>query len=103
MLGRMSSGNEVGPGSGAVGRDYGEVLWQPGPQQIERARITHYRRWLASAGAGPTTPPRDRGAVRPGDTGPAAYRELWEWSVAEPGAFWDSLWDYFDVLGDRGE
>jgi acetoacetyl-CoA synthetase len=89
----MPSDNEVGPGSGTLGRDYGEVLWQPGPQQIERARITSYRRWLAG----------DRGVVLPGDSGPATYRELWQWSVAEPGAFWDSLWDYFDVLGDRGE
>ena len=88
----MPSDNEVGPGSGTLGRDYGEVLWQPGPEQIERARITGYRRWLAS----------DRGVVLPGNTGPAAYRELWDWSVAEPGAFWNSLWDYFDVLGDRG-
>src|SRR6516162_9186542 len=93
MLGRMPSDNEVGPGSGAAGRDYGEVLWQPGPEQIERARVTHYRRWLAG----------ERGVALPGDTGAAAYRELWKWSVAEPGAFWDSLWDYFDVLGARGE
>jgi len=89
----MPSDNEVGPGSGTAGRDYGEVLWQPGPEQIERARVTHYRRWLAG----------ERGVALPGDTGAAAYRELWKWSVAEPGAFWDSLWDYFDVLGARGE
>jgi acetoacetyl-CoA synthetase len=90
MLGPMPSDNEVGPGSGTLGRDYGEVLWQPDPQQIERARITHYRRWLGSV-TDPAAPPH------------TAYRELWEWSVAQPGAFWDSLWDYFDVLGDRGE
>ena len=89
MLGPMPSDNEVRPGT--LGRDYGEILWEPGPEEIERARITGYRRWLA----------RDRGVALGGDTGPAAYRELWEWSVAEPGPFWDSLWDYFGILGER--
>ena len=90
MLGPMPSDNEVRPGT--LGRDYGEILWEPGPEEIERARITGYRRWLA----------RDRGVALGGDTGPAAYRELWEWSVAEPGPFWDSLWDYFGILGEHG-
>ena len=91
MLGPMPSDNEVRPGS--LGRDYGEVLREPGAADIERARITGYRRWLAS----------DRGVTLAGGTGPAAYRELQEWSVAEPGAFWGSLWDYFGVLGERGD
>src|SRR6516225_2119136 len=89
MLGPMRSDNEVRPGT--LGRDYGDLLWEPGPEEIERARITGYRRWLAS----------DRGIAPGGGTGPAAYRELWEWSVTEPGPFWDSLWDYFGILGER--
>jgi len=36
----MPTDNDVG----TLGRDYGEVLWRPGPQSIERARITDYRR-----------------------------------------------------------
>src|SRR5215471_8192551 len=44
MLGPMPTDNDVG----TLGRDYGEVLWRPGPEIIERARITDYRRWLAS-------------------------------------------------------
>jgi acetoacetyl-CoA synthetase len=93
MLGLMRTDNEVGPGGGALGRDYGEVLWQPGPEHIERARITDYRRWLTG----------ERGVILPGGAESAAYQELWDWSVAEPAAFWDSLWDYFGVLGDRGD
>ena len=31
-----------------------------------------------------------------------SYAELWDFSVAEPAAFWDSIWDYFGVLGQRG-
>jgi acetoacetyl-CoA synthetase len=70
-----------------LGSDYGEVLWEPGPEVIDQARITQYLRWLA------------------GHQGVAAadYQDLWEWSVGEPGTFWDSLWEYFGVLGQRGD
>jgi acetoacetyl-CoA synthetase len=27
------------------------------------------------------------------------YDAAWRWSVAEPGAFWQSIWDHFEVLG----
>jgi acetoacetyl-CoA synthetase len=85
MLGRMATGDETGlPGEG-----YGQVLWEPSAGQIERARITDYRRWLAA----------ERGVSLPGTD----YRPLWEWSVRDPAAFWGSLWDYFGVLGDRGD
>src|SRR5580704_18163461 len=91
MLGPMPSDNEVRPGM--LERDYGDVLWQPGPEVIERARITAYRRWLATV----------RGVPFGAADGPAAYRELHQWSVTEPGPFWDSLWDYFGILGERGD
>ena len=85
MLGAMTTGDAAGlPGEG-----YGEVLWEPSAGQIERARISDYRRWLA-AGRGVSLPGTD-------------YRPLWEWSVSEPAGFWGSLWDYFGVLGDRGD
>ena len=69
-----------------LGAGYGAVLWEPGPEVIEQAQITRYQRWLAG----------QRGVA----TG--SYAELWDWSVDEPAAFWDSLWDYFGVLGQRG-
>ena len=70
-----------------LGSDYGEVLWEPGPEVINQARITQYLRWLA-----------EHHGVAAAD-----YQDLWEWSVGEPGAFWDSLWEYFRVLGQRGD
>jgi acetoacetyl-CoA synthetase len=91
------------------------VLWQPSPEGVERARITGYLGWLASdrgvalPGDGLTLPEGGlarpaAGVVEAGAGGSAtAYRDLWEWSVREPGAFWDSLWDYFGVLGERGD
>ncbi len=71
-----------------TGRDYGETLWTPGPEAVERARITGYARWLAA----------ERGLPLSGD-----YQQLWQWSVDEPAQFWTSIWDYFNVLGHRGD
>src|SRR5438128_7026920 len=88
MLGPMPTDDEVTPAAGLPGRDYGDVLWTPGPEVIERARVTGYRRWLSA----------ERG-VAPGE----GYPGLWRWSVERPGAFWDSVWDYFGVLGERGD
>ncbi len=84
MLGLMPRNDEV---ARLLGSDYGEVLWEPGPEVIDQARITQYLRWLAG----------HRGVTA------ADYQDLWEWSVGEPGAFWDSLWEYFGVLGQRGD
>jgi acetoacetyl-CoA synthetase len=55
---------------------------------MDRARITDYARWLA----------RERGVKT--ETG---YQGLWQWSVGQPGDFWSSIWDYFDVLGTRAD
>ena len=66
-------------------RGYGAVLWEPGEQTIHDARITRFMRWLA-----------DRGHRFGG------YDDLWRWSVTQPGEFWSAVWDYFEVLGDRG-
>jgi acetoacetyl-CoA synthetase len=96
--GGMPMDDEVRLAAGLPGRDYGQVLWAPSPEVIERARITGYRRWLAGRepGDGPA-------AGRP-PAGPASdYQALWRWSVDSPGAFWGSVWDYFEVLGERGD
>ena len=49
MLGRMPD-NEALAGTGLPGSGYGDVLWQPSPGLVERARVTDYRRWLAERG-----------------------------------------------------
>jgi acetoacetyl-CoA synthetase len=69
------------------GRDYGATLWEPGEGSARDARITSYAAWLRE-GRGP--------ALR-------GYDELWRWSVADPAGFWASVWDYFDVIGRRGD
>ena len=103
MLGAMPTGDEVRAGAGLPGNDYGEVLWEPSPDLIERARITDFRRWLSARGR------VDLGGGTSGGEGAAAaaaardYHRLWQWSVGHPAAFWGSLWDYFGVLGERGD
>jgi acetoacetyl-CoA synthetase len=72
------------------GQGYGATLWEPDAKTVRNARVSRYMRWLA-----------DRGVQLAGD--PPGYQDLWEWSVRAPGEFWTSIWDYFDVLGDRGD
>jgi acetoacetyl-CoA synthetase len=80
MLGVMT-GNDAAGSHG-----YGAPLWEPDARTIKNARVSRYMRWLA-----------DRGVHADG------YDALWNWSVTSPGEFWTSVWDYFDVLGDRGD
>ncbi len=53
---------------------------------LPEPQIQRYIRWLA----------RERG-LNFNATTSAGYAELWRWSVADLGAFWGSIWDYFDV------
>src|SRR5690242_9050543 len=66
-------------------RGYGAVLWEPDDKTVRGARVTRFMTWLAG-----------RGLSFDG------YQDLWQWSVTDPAAFWSAVWDYFDVLGDRG-
>jgi acetoacetyl-CoA synthetase len=59
----------------------GDVLWRPTAARVERAHITAFIRWLK----------RERNLSF------ANYTELWTWSVTEVEAFWQAIWDYFDV------
>lgn len=59
----------------------GDLLWTPTTAVKEAANLTHYMRWLA----------QERGLAF------TDYPALWQWSVTEVGAFWQSVWDYFEV------
>lgn len=58
-----------------------EVIWRPSAEVIAKARITRYTAWLAT----------QRGLTFHN------YEALWQWSVTDLDAFWQSLWDYFEV------
>jgi len=61
-----------------------EILWQPDSRTVESARLTPYMRWLA-----------EKLDLRFDD-----YNSLWQWSVNETEAFWQSIWDYFDIQSE---
>ncbi len=63
----------------------GSLLWEPTPDVIENANLTHYMRWLA----------QNR------DLHFTAYTELWHWSVENIADFWQSLWHYFGIKASR--
>jgi acetoacetyl-CoA synthetase len=84
----------VGDLTPAAGSDYGEVLWAPTAQSAGSTEIVRYARWLADHGGPDTTAGQD---------GLPSYRALWQWSVDDPAAFWTSIWDFFGVLGTRGD
>src|SRR6266536_110557 len=90
MLGPMPHDDEVTAGA-AVGHAEpvveGTLLWAPSAADLEHARITTFLRWLAA----------ERGLSFSG------YEELWQWSVDQPGGFWEAVWDFFDVPGNRGD
>ncbi|MEV4888894.1 acetoacetate--CoA ligase [Nonomuraea sp. NPDC055795] len=61
----------------------GALVWEPAAEVIGRARLTAYLR------------EQDRIGAR--------YEDVWQWSVDSPAEFWQSLWDYFEVVGERGD
>lgn len=61
-----------------------EILWTPGPEQLQSSRLVQYQRWLA----------REMGVVT------HDYADLWRWSVEDLDAFWQSIWGFFDVQAD---
>ncbi|RBQ17042.1 acetoacetate--CoA ligase [Spongiactinospora rosea] len=65
------------------GVEEGALLWEPTADVVANARITRYAEWLGR--------------------GEAGYEELWQWSVDDLAGFWSSIWDYFGVVGERGE
>jgi acetoacetyl-CoA synthetase len=59
----------------------GDVLWTPSFEQIAPTRLAAYLQWL-----------EDKRGLKFDN-----YQALWQWSVDELEAFWQSIWDYFDV------
>jgi acetoacetyl-CoA synthetase len=64
----------------------GDLLWTPSPAQAAASRLADYQRWLA-----------DTHGLRFDD-----YQALWQWSVDALDAFWDSIWDFFEVHAEGG-
>lgn len=59
----------------------GTLLWKPNDTQIEQTNIYQYMTWL-----------NEHKQLYFNN-----YHSLWKWSVNDIEAFWESLWDYFDI------
>lgn len=60
------------------------ILWTPGPEQLQSSRLVEYQRWLA----------QEKGVVT------NEYSELWRWSIENLDDFWQSIWSFFDIQAD---
>lgn len=68
-------------------RDNGAAIqpfWVPDSARSEVSEIGRFGRWLINQQRAPLKDPFD-------------YNELWRWSTDVPEAFWQSVWDYFDI------
>jgi acetoacetyl-CoA synthetase len=63
-------------------RERAEILWTPGPDELEYSRIAEYLRWLSTERNLHFTD----------------YHALQRWSVDDLPAFWRTVWDYFSVI-----
>ncbi len=58
------------------------ILWQPTPKQKENANLTNYVEWLS-----------ENKQLKFND-----YATLWQWSVEQLAEFWQSMWEYFEII-----
>ncbi|WP_330208799.1 acetyl-coenzyme A synthetase N-terminal domain-containing protein [Pseudomonas sp. Z13] len=62
----------------------GHFLWQADRERLGKANISRYMSWLST----------HRGHDFD------SYSDLWRWSIADSDAFWQSIWDHFDLIYD---
>jgi acetoacetyl-CoA synthetase len=59
-----------------------ETLWTPTDRFINESNLKRYEQWLDE----------HRGLTF------GSYGEMWEWSVENVEEFWESLWEYFEII-----
>ena len=62
----------------------GKLLWQPDPSYAEECELSIYKGLAAYLNGGPLE----------------SYEDLWHWSIKEKEVFWESLFDYFELIYD---
>ena len=63
------------------------VLWTPTQARIDGSNQKAFERFLAGRGVGPF----------------ADFDALHRWSVGDQNAFYDAVWDFFDLVGEKGD
>lgn len=64
-----------------------EQLWQPSADTIADANMTHFLQQINA----------DHQQAL------ANYHDLYQWSIDNNETFWSTIWDYFRVIGDKGQ
>lgn len=64
-----------------------KLLWVPDRRRVEQSELARFQRWLEVT----------RGISL------SSYQELQDWSIAELQEFWECVWQFFDVVGTRGD
>jgi len=59
-----------------------KLLWRPSDNMLKNSHLAHYLQWLS----------REKGLHF------RHYRDLWQWSVDHIPDFWESQWQYFNVI-----
>ncbi len=64
-----------------------KLLWSPSKEQLESSNLYKFMSFIGT-----------RTGQEFND-----YSELWQWSIEENQQFWNSIWDYCGVIGDKGD
>jgi acetoacetyl-CoA synthetase len=64
-----------------------ELIWTPSDRRIAQAGVTRFANFAAHRAG----------------RGLEGSSELAAWALERPQAFWEAIWDYFGILGDKGE
>lgn len=67
--------------------------WAPTAERIGQSDLRQFQAWLQGAGGAASTYP---------ERATSAYADLHRWSIDHIDDFWESIWEYYDVIGERG-
>ena len=82
-------------------------LWTPSRERTRASNLAAFAAWLAERG-GSGNGAEGLAAALAGQGGgaddpTAPYHRLWRWSIDDQAAFWSAAWDWFGVVGERGD
>ena len=63
------------------------MLWSPDAARVSASQVADFASYLISKGE---------------DDWGGDFHQLWQWSVQHPTRFWDHLWDWHGIIGDKG-
>ncbi|MDR3151681.1 MAG: acetoacetate--CoA ligase, partial [Holosporaceae bacterium] len=61
-----------------------ELLWTPSEERIKNSNARKFMKLVGERGFDGSS-----------------FHDLWKWSVGNTSTFWDSVWDFSDIIGDK--